>query len=76
VVCSAIAAGLSARGGGVEVEAADPLMRPVRVPCGLSADGHTAVVEIAKVSGLQLLTLEERDPRVTTTHLRHRPTPG
>jgi glycerate kinase len=34
---------------------------------GLSADGRTAVVEMARASGLQLLALDERDPRKTST---------
>ncbi|HEY1877990.1 MAG TPA: glycerate kinase, partial [Rhizomicrobium sp.] len=45
----------------------DPLGRPVSGRYGLSADGNTAVVEMARASGLQLLTLEERDPRKTST---------
>jgi glycerate kinase len=46
---------------------ADPLGRPVTGRYGLSADGKTAVVEMARASGLQLLTLAERDPRKTST---------
>jgi len=51
----------------VEMEVADPLGRPVKASYGLSADGHTALVEMATASGLQLLTLEERDPLRTST---------
>jgi glycerate kinase len=51
----------------IEKQVADPLGRPVMGRYGLSADGRTAVVEMARASGLQLLTLEERDPRKTST---------
>jgi glycerate kinase len=51
----------------IEMQVQDPLGRPVTGRYGLSADGVTAVVEMAQASGLQLLTLEERDPRLTST---------
>lgn len=51
----------------IEVETQDPLFRPLRASYGLSADGQTAVVEMASASGLQLLRPEERDPLRTTT---------
>jgi glycerate kinase len=51
----------------IEKQVADPLGRPVAGRYGLSGDGVTAVVEMARASGLQLLTLEERDPRKTST---------
>ena len=51
----------------IEQQVADPLGRPVTGRYGLSADGVTAVVEMARASGLQLLTLDERDPRKTST---------
>jgi glycerate kinase len=51
----------------IEKQVADPLDRPVTGRYGLSADGMTAVVEMAQASGLQLLTLAERDPRKTST---------
>src|SRR3954466_15474815 len=52
----------------IEIKACDPLGRPVTARYGLSADGSTAVVEMARASGLQLLTQEERDPRLTSTY--------
>ena len=52
----------------IEIKAADPLGRPVMARYGLSADGATAVVEMARASGLQLLTQEERDPKLTSTY--------
>jgi glycerate kinase len=51
----------------IEIKAADPLGRGIMARYGLSADGTTAVVEMARASGLQLLTLEERDPLKTST---------
>src|SRR5580698_544409 len=51
----------------IDKQVADPLGRPVMGRYGLSADGITAVVEMARASGLQLLTLDERDPRKTST---------
>src|SRR4051794_33473476 len=38
----------------------DPLFRPVRASFGLSADGHTAFIEMAQASGLALLAATER----------------
>lgn len=51
----------------VETDTVDPLFRPIRAPYGLSADGHTALIEMAKASGLQLLEPGERNPLNTTT---------
>src|SRR5579872_5723244 len=51
----------------IDKQVSDPLGRPVSGRYGLSADGNTAVVEMARASGLQLLTLDERDPRKTST---------
>jgi glycerate 2-kinase len=53
--------------GWIDKQVSDPLGRPVMGRYGLSADGKTAVVEMARASGLQLLTLDERDPRKTST---------
>jgi len=52
----------------IEIKACDPLGRTVMARYGLSADGTTAVVEMARASGLQLLTQEERDPLATSTY--------
>lgn len=46
---------------------ADPLFRPVTASYGISVDGQTAMVEMAKASGLELLTLAERNPLLTST---------
>ncbi len=45
----------------------DPLMRPLLAEYGLSNDGTTAYIEMAKASGLQLLKENERNPLQTST---------
>lgn len=50
----------------VEVEVMDPLMRPVVAPYLLRGD--TAIIEMAKASGLTLLRLEERNPMQATSY--------
>jgi glycerate kinase len=53
---------LGARGGEVfEVDAHDPLGRPVRARFGRLGDGAVAVVEVAAASGLGLVAEGERD---------------
>jgi glycerate kinase len=60
---------LVASGGGVhEAEVLDPLRRPIRAQFALLADGRTAVVEMARASGLKLLKSSERNPLITTTY--------
>jgi glycerate kinase len=51
----------------VEMDAVDPLARPMRAPIGVAKDGSFAVIESATVSGLGLLTPAERSPLVTST---------
>lgn len=51
----------------IEKTVADPLGRNILGRYGLSADRQTCVVEMAEASGLQRLTLAERDPRKTST---------
>ena len=51
----------------VEAEVGDPLGRPIKARYGLSGDRQTCVVEMAEASGLQRLSLDERDPRKTST---------
>jgi glycerate kinase len=46
----------------------DPLGRPVDAQWGSMGDGRTAVIEMARSSGLALLRAEERDPLRTTTY--------
>jgi glycerate kinase len=51
----------------LNLKVSDPLGRPVQASYGLSADGGTALVEMATASGLQLLTQAERNPLLTST---------
>ena len=50
----------------VEVNVKDPLMRPIVAQ--YLVQGDTAVIEIAKASGLTLLSSEERNPMVATSY--------
>lgn len=57
----------AAMGGSiVEVNVKDPLMRPIVAQ--YLVKGDTAVIEIAKASGLTLLKPEERNPMVATSY--------
>ena len=57
----------SAMGGEiVEVNVKDPLLRPIVAQ--YLVQGDVAVIEIAKASGLTLLTPEERNPMVATSY--------
>lgn len=49
----------------VAVTVCDPLMRPVRASYGMSGD--LAFMEMSAASGLPLLSLEERNPMLTST---------
>lgn len=49
-----------------EVKVKDPLMRPIMAQ--YLVQGDTAVIEIAKASGLTLLSPEERNPMVATSY--------
>lgn len=64
------AAALTAALGGnlCRCRAHDPLMRPIEASYGLSADGTTAVIEMAAASGLTLLSPAERDPWIASTY--------
>ena len=50
----------------VSLLAADPLGRPVEATYGM-LPGERAVIEMAAASGLPILSLDERDPRKTST---------
>lgn len=57
---------VEAKGGKlVEAVVMDPLGRPVKARYGLAGD--TAVIEMAAASGLPLLSMEERNPELTST---------
>jgi glycerate kinase len=51
----------------VEAMVSDPLGRKIKSFFGIMGDGRTAVIEMAAASGLPLLRLGERNPRITTT---------
>lgn len=55
-------------GNVVETIVHDPIMRQITATYGLSGDGKTAFIEMAKASGLQLVKNEERNPLHTTTY--------
>lgn len=50
----------------VEIPVRDPMMRPITAEYLMQ--GETAVVEIARASGLPLLTADERNPLVATSY--------
>lgn len=56
----------SREGALVEVDVRDPLMRHVTAP--YLVIGDTAVIEMAKASGLTLLNEEERNPMIATSY--------
>ena len=59
---------VEATGGEVRsVEVTGPLGTRVVAAWGALGDGNTAVIEMARTSGLALVSPEERDPLVTTT---------
>jgi len=51
----------------IEIQVNDPLFRPIASSYGLSRDGKTAFIELAKSAGLQLLGTNERNPLLTST---------
>ncbi len=51
----------------VVVEVCDPIFRPIKATYGYSVGTQTAFIEMAKASGLQLLSNEERNPLKTST---------
>src|SRR4051794_8078324 len=55
-------------GDSVEVEALDPLGRPVTALLGLVEGGATAIVEVAQASGLPLVAEAERDAEAASTY--------
>lgn len=55
------------RGKFVKVDVRDPLSRNKSTVYGISQDGETAFIEMAKASGLQLLDTPDKNPWYTTT---------
>lgn len=58
---------LSAGGEVVSLQVRDPLLRLIRAEYGLVDEGKTAVIEMAKASGLELLQAQELNPMVAST---------
>jgi glycerate kinase len=48
-------------------EVGDPIGRKIKAEWGALGDGKTAVIEIARASGLDLLSKSERNPQLTST---------
>lgn len=60
---------LIAQGGRAQAVTVDgPLRRPVQAAWGMLADGETAIVEMARASGLKLLKSDERNALATSTY--------
>lgn len=55
-------------GNKITIKVTDPLGKPVESYYGLLTDKKTAVIEMAAASGLPLVPLDKRDPRITTTY--------
>lgn len=57
-------------GGGerIAIQVLDPLLRPILAEYGLIDAGHTAVIEMALASGLELLQPAELNPLIATTY--------
>ena len=51
-----------------EAQVTGPLGELVRAQWGVMANGKTAVIEMARASGLALVPPERRDPRITTSY--------
>jgi len=77
VVCVPVADGgegmlealLSATSGQqISLQAPGPLMEMRQTCYGITADGHTALIEVAAISGLPLVAKEKRNPMNTTTY--------
>lgn len=55
-------------GQNITLNAHDPLMRPCLARYGISPNGHTAFIEMAMTSGLNLVPPERRNPMLTSTY--------
>jgi glycerate kinase len=63
-----IEAFIVAAGGQIITESVlGPLGNPIETHWGILGDGETAVIEMAAASGLPLVPIEKRNPRITTT---------
>lgn len=57
-----------ADGTRVSVSVMDPLMRKIIAEYGILKDKKTAVIEMAKASGLEMLKEDEKNPLITSTY--------
>jgi glycerate kinase len=55
------------KGKRISVKVKDPLFRTIEAEYGIIENGKTAIIEMAKASGLELLDKDERNPLVTST---------
>ena len=55
----------------VPLVAHNPLMQKITTQFGISEDGRTALVEMARISGLPLLPPSRRNPMLTTSYRNH-----
>ncbi len=51
-----------------DVKVRDPLRRHITAPFYYSPSSKTAIIEMATASGYELLTVEERNPHLTSSH--------
>lgn len=56
------------KGRVVNVPVHDPIMRKIVAKYCISADGNTAIIEMARAAGLMLLSEDERTPMISTTY--------
>ncbi|GAA5221275.1 glycerate kinase [Membranihabitans marinus] len=52
----------------IKTTAHDPRMKQISSTYGWIEDRKTAIIEMAKISGIELLSQDEKDPRITTTY--------
>ncbi len=52
----------------ITVEVNDPLFRVIKAEYGMIDDGKTAIIEMAKASGLELLEENEKRPLITSSY--------
>jgi len=51
----------------IPISSVDALNRPIQSFYGILGDGKTAVIEMSSASGIELLSVEERNPLITST---------
>lgn len=56
------------KGNRIKVQARGPLQQSIETEFGVLGDGKTAVIEVAAISGLPMVPLQERNPKHTTTY--------